>query len=124
MSDILSKIPISINIVDMGEASGYLNRLTAPLTVEEIMKMLPINSRTSPAMGFVSVILGIKRGPEKPVNSVKSGAIGYWPRGDALIICPRDFRPYGPVNRIGEITEGLELFKGLRSGTRIIIKRA
>ena len=123
MSDILSKIPISINIVDMGEASGYLNRLTAPLTVEEIMKMLPINSRTSPAMGFVSVILGIKRGPEKPVNSVKSGAIGYWPRGDALIICPRDFRPYGPVNRIGEITEGLELFKGLRSGTRIIIKR-
>jgi hypothetical protein len=124
MSDILSKIPISINIVDMGEASGYLNRLTAPLTVEEIMKMLPINSRTSPAMGFVSVILGIKRGPEKPVNSVKSGAIGYWPRGDALIICPRDFRPYGPVNRIGEITEGLELFKGLRSGARIIIKRA
>ena len=124
MSDILSKIPISINIVDMGEASGYLNRLTAPLTVEEIIKMLPINSRTSPAMGFVSVILGIKRGPEKPVNSVKSGAIGYWPRGDALIICPRDFRPYGPVNRIGEITEGLELFKGLRSGTRIIIKRA
>jgi hypothetical protein len=124
MSDILSKIPISINIVDMGEASGYLNRLTAPLTVEEIMKMLPINSRTSPAMGFVSVILGIKRGPEKPVNSVKSGTIGYWPRGDALIICPRDFRPYGPVNRIGEITEGLELFKGLRSGTRIIIKRA
>jgi hypothetical protein len=124
MSDILSKIPISINILDMGEASGYLNRLTAPLTVEEIMKMLPINSRTSPAMGFVSVILGIKRGPEKPVNSVKSGAIGYWPRGDALIICPRDFRPYGPVNRIGEITEGLELFKGLRSGTRIIIKRA
>jgi hypothetical protein len=124
MSDILSKIPISINIVDMGEASGYLNRLTAPLTVEEIMKMLPINSRTSPAMGFVSVILGIKRGPEKPVNSVKSGAIGYWPRGDALIICPRDFRPYGPVNRIGEINEGLELFKGLRSGTRIIIKRA
>lgn len=124
MSDILSKTPISISIIDKGEASGYLNRLTAPLTVEEILKILPINSRTSPAMGFVSVLLGIKRGPEKPVNSVKAGTIGYWPRGDSLIICPRDFRPYGPVNRIGEITEGLELFKGLRSGNRIIIKKA
>jgi hypothetical protein len=123
MSDILSKLPISITVIDKGEASGYLNRLTAPLTVEEILKILPINSRTSPSMGFVSVILGIKRGPEKPVNIVKEGTIGYWPRGDSLIICPRDYKPYGPVNRIGEITEGLDLFKGIRSGTRIIIKR-
>jgi hypothetical protein len=124
LSDSLSKIPIKITLIDKGEATGYLNRLTAPLTVEEIMNMLPLNTRTSPAMGFVSIIVGIKRGIEKPVDQVKAGTIGYWPRGDAITIYPEDARPYGPVNRIGVVEDGLELFDGLRSGSRIIIERA
>jgi hypothetical protein len=123
LSDSPSKIPIKITLIDEGEATGYLNRLTAPLTVGEIMNMLPINTRTSPAMGFVSIIVGIKRGTEKPVDQVKAGTIGYWPRGDAITIYPKDTRPYGPVNRIGVVEDGLELFNGLRSGSRIIIER-
>lgn len=123
MSDELSKIPIRITVVDKGEATGYLNRLTAPLTVETILPMLPINSRTSPAMGHVSVLLGIKRGTEKPVEKVTAGTIAYWPRSDALTVYPKDTRPYSPVNKIGEIEENLELFNRLRSGSRIIIER-
>jgi len=123
LSDSLSKIPIKITLIDRGEATGYLNRLTAPLTVGEIMKTLPLNTRTSPAMGFVSIIVGIKRGTEKPVDQVKAGTIGYWPRGDAVTIYPEDKRPYGHVNRIGVVEDGLELFKGLRSGSRIIIEK-
>ena len=123
MSDELSKIPIKITVVDKGEATGYLNRLTAPLTVETIKQMLPINSRTSPAMGHVSVLLGIKRGVEKPLNKVEAGTIAYWPRSDALTIYPKDTKPYSPVNKIGEIEENLELFNRLRSGSRIIIER-
>ncbi len=122
MSEELSKIPIKITVVDKGTAKGYLNRLTAPLTVEVILNLLPINSRTAPAMGHISVLLGIKRGTEKPVNEVEAGTIAYWPRGDALTIYPKDAKPYGPVNKIGEIEENLELFKRLRSGTRIIIE--
>ena len=124
MSDSLSKIPIRITVVDRGEARGVLNRLTAPLTVEDILKRLPMNTRTSPAAGFVSILVGIKRGTEKPVSRVEAGTIGYWPRGDALCIYTKDTTPYGHVNRVGEIQEGLELFQGLRSGSRIIIERA
>ena len=123
LSDELSKIPIKITVVDKGESKGYLNRLTAPLTVETILQMLPINSRTSPAMGHVSILLGIKRGVEKPVERVKAGTIAYWPRGDALTIYPKDTRPYSVVNKIGEIKENLELFNRLRSGSRVIIER-
>jgi len=123
LSEELSKIPIKITVVDKGTAKGYLNRLTAPLTVEVILNLLPINSRTAPAMGHISVLLGIKRGTEKPVNEIEAGTIAYWPRGDALTIYPKDAKPYGPVNKIGEIEENLELFKRLRSGTRIIIER-
>ena len=123
MSESLSKIPIRVTLMKKGEAEGVLDRLTAPLTVETILKNLPINSRVSPSMGFVSVILEIKRGTEKPVNKVEAGTIAYWPRGDALCIYPKDFNPYGPVNRIGEITDNLELFEKVRSGTRIIIEK-
>ena len=123
LSDELSKIPIKITVIDKGEARGYLNRLTAPLTVETILQMLPINSRTSPAMGHVSVLLGIKRGTEKPVDKVKAGTIAYWPRSDALTIYSKDMKSYSPVNKIGEIEENLELFNRLRSGSRIIIDR-
>jgi hypothetical protein len=123
LSDSLSRTPIKITLIDIGEATGYLNRLTAPLTVQEILKTLPLNTRTSPATGFVSIIVGIKRGVEKPVDQVKAGTIGYWPRGDAITIYQKDMRPYGPVNRIGVVEDGLDLFNGLRSGSRIIIER-
>ena len=123
LSDELSKIPIKITVVDKGEATGYLNRLTAPLTVGAITQSLPINSRTSPAMGHVSILVGIQRGVEKPVTSVKAGTIAYWPMSDALTIYPKDTKPYSPVNRIGEIEENLELFDRLRSGSRVIIEK-
>ncbi|MBN2334820.1 hypothetical protein JXL21_04625 [Candidatus Bathyarchaeota archaeon] len=122
MSDSLSRIPLKIAVVGKGEARGYLNRLTAPLTVEEVAKRLPLNTRTAPAMGFVSILIGMQRGAEKPVNEVKAGTIAYWPRGDALTIYTKDMKPYGPVNKIGVIETGLELFSGLRSGTRVIIE--
>ncbi|MES0325082.1 MAG: cyclophilin-like fold protein [Candidatus Bathyarchaeia archaeon] len=123
MSDQLSRIPIKITVVEKGEATGFLNRLTAPLTVGAVAQRLPINSRTSPAMGHVSILVNLQRGVEKPVTEVKAGTIAYWPRSDALAIYPKDTKPYGPVNKIGEIEENLELFDRLRSGSRVIIEK-
>ena len=123
LSDELSRIPIKITVVEKGEATGFLNRLTAPLTVGAVAQRLPINSRTSPAMGHVSILVNLQRGVEKPVMEVKAGTIAYWPRSDALTIYPKDTKPYGPVNKIGEIEENLELFDKLRSGSRVIIEK-
>lgn len=123
LSDELSRIPIKITVVEKGEATGFLNRLTAPLTVGAVAQRLPINSRTSPAMGHVSILVNLQRGVEKPVTEVKAGTIAYWPRSDALTIYPKDTKPYGPVNKIGEIEENVELFDRLRSGSRVIIEK-
>ena len=43
MSQSLSKIPIKITVEGKGEALGFFDRLTAPLTVGEISRKLPIN---------------------------------------------------------------------------------
>ena len=123
MGQSLSKIPIKITLVGKGEAMAELDRLTAPLTVVEVMKRLPINTRVSPAIGYVSILVGLKRGVEKPVSKVKAGTIAYWPRGDAVCIYPKDNKLYSQANRIGRVIEGLEIFQKVRSGTRIIIER-
>lgn len=122
MSDELSKTQIKITVIDKGEALGFINRLTAPLTVGAIMQKLPLNTRTSPAMGHISILVGIQRGVEKPLTKVKAGTIAYWPRSDAITIYTKDTTPYSPVNKIGEIEENLELFNRLRSGSRIRIE--
>ena len=80
MGESQARVPIIIKIAEVGEAAGELNRLTAPLTVGDILKVLPINGRTVPAQGCVSIILGLKRGTEKPVTQVEAGMIAFWPR--------------------------------------------
>ncbi len=122
MTESLARIKIRIKIPDIGQAQGELNRLTAPLTVGELMKRLPINSRTIPSQGCVSVLIGLKKGVEKPVNHVEAGTIAYWPQAGSICIFPAATRTFGPVNRVGTISDNLEIFKNLKSGTRIIIE--
>ena len=121
MGESQARFPIKITVLDVGEADGELNRLTAPLTVADIMKRLPINGRTVPAQGFVSILLGLKRGVEKAVSNVDPGTIAYWSRASCLCIYPDTTKTYSPVNRVGKVTNNLEIFRNLKSGSRIII---
>lgn len=124
MGESQARIPIRIKVAEVGEAAGELNRLTAPLTVGDILKVLPINGRTVPAQGCVSIIIGLKRGTEKPVTQVEAGTIAFWPRAMSLCIYPEATKTYGPVNKIGKVTGNLEIFRNLKSGSRIIIRAA
>ncbi len=119
-----SRIPLKMTIEGVGEAHGELVRFSAPLTVETILKNLPMEGRAHPQEGGHSFIIGIRRGTEKAVRSVKAGTIAYWPMGDAMVVYHSDTSTYSPVNTLGRVTENLELFRNLRSGTKIRIERA
>jgi hypothetical protein len=121
MGESKARIAIVLKVAGVGETLGELNRLTAPLTVGDILKMLPINGRTISAQSCVSILLGLKRGTEKPVTQVDAGTIVYWPRTGSLCIYPEAAKTYSPVNKIGKVTGNLEIFKNLKSGSRIII---
>ena len=121
MGESQARVPIVVKIAGVGESQGELNRLTAPLTVGDILKMLPINGRTVPGQGCLSILLGLKRGTEKPVTQVEAGAIVYWPRTGSICIYPDAARTYGPVNKVGKVTGSLDMFRNLKSGSRIII---
>ena len=121
MGESQAKVAIKIKVANVGEAPGELNRLTAPLTVGDILKALPINGRTVQAQGCISIILGLKRGVEKAVTQVEAGTIAFWPRATSLCIYPDATKTYDPVNRVGKVTDNLEIFRNLKSGSRIII---
>jgi len=45
--------------------------------------------------------------------------MAYWPMGAALCIFYGPTEPYSPVNVVGRVTSNLELFRGIKSGTKI-----
>ena len=119
-----SRVPIKIKLIEVGEATGEIIKVRAPLTAGAIANMLPLDGRLHSQPGGYSFIIGIRRGTEKAVRNVTAGTIAYWPMQDAIVIYTEDTRPYSPVNKVGEISEGLEVFKDLKSGARIKIEKA
>jgi len=104
---------------------GYLNRIYAPLIVEEIKFKLPFEGRAALMRSEMQITLGIAKGYAKPTNDVKKGDISYMPLGDALCIYLENQRTYSKVNILGKITsseEQLELLKKVRRGSLVHIK--
>jgi len=119
----LSRTPIRIRLSGLGEAEGELSRICAPLTVETLLRRLPLKGRAHPISGGISFIVGIKRGEEKPVSRVEAGTIAYWPRGDAINVFHSPVSTLGPVNRVGSIKENLEIFRKISSGVDVRVDR-
>ena len=124
MSKSLSRTPLKITVEGVGEATGEFVRFLSPLTVEALLKLLPFEGRAHSIENGTSFIIGIHRGSEKATRSVKAGAIAYWPMQDAICIFYADTQPYGPVNRVGNVTGNLDVFRDLKSGVKIRIEKA
>ncbi|MFQ6085421.1 MAG: cyclophilin-like fold protein [Candidatus Bathyarchaeia archaeon] len=114
-----SRIPVVFTLEGIGKAYGTLQKMLAPLTVEEIRRNLPLEGRASLWGDEVYFQVPIKRGEEKARSHVDEGSIAYWPMGNALCIFFAPSKPYSPVNLLGRIERGLELFRKVESGTRI-----
>lgn len=104
---------------------GYINRIHAPLIVEEIKFKLPFEGRTAIMRKEMQITLGITKGYAKPTTDVKRGDISYMPLGDALCIYLEDQHTYSKVNILGKITsseDNLLLLKKVRRGSLVHIK--
>jgi len=106
---------------------GVINRIHAPLIVEEIKFRLPIEGRTALMKGVMKITLGISKGNVKPNREVKKADIAYQPLGDSLDIYLNDTKTFSPVNVLGRITSDemeLEAITKIRRGSRVTIQRA
>ena len=87
------------------------------------MKRLPFDGRAAIWKEEVYFETPVKIGEEKARRNVNKGAIAYWPMGNALCIFFGETQPYSPVNLIGQVTRNLELFKRVKSGTKIRVEK-
>lgn len=124
MSGQLSRFKVRFVIEGVGEAIGELARFLAPRTVETLMRELPIDGRAASWKEEIYFETKVKVGPEKEKTRVESGTIAYWPLGSAVCVFYGSSQPYGPVNVIGRITEGLDLFRKVKQGSRITLELA
>ncbi len=60
---------------------------------------------------------------ENPSPSAKSGDISYWSPGSAFCVFFGRTQPYSPVNHIGRVIVGLDLFKEVKNSDKIVLSR-
>jgi hypothetical protein len=121
--DSFSHIRVKFLIEGLGEAEGELIRFLAPRTVDTIIRKLPVEGRAALWKEEVYFEIPIKMGEEKAKPTVETGTIAFWPMGSALCIFYGQSQPYSPVSILGKITGNLEVFKLVKSGTRIKVEQ-
>jgi hypothetical protein len=118
----ISRVKVKFVIEGLGEAEGELVRFLAPRTVDLIVRKLPIEGRVAVWKEEVYFETPIKMGEEKAKGTVEVGAVAFWPMGSAICIFYGNSQPYSPVSILGKITANLELFKRVKSGTKIRVE--
>ena len=118
----ISRVKVKFIVEGVGEAEGELVRFMAPRTVDLIVRRLPIEGRAALYKEEVYFETPIKMGEEKAKGTVENGTIGFWPMGSAICIFYGKTQPYSPVSILGKITANLQLFKDVKSGTKIRVE--
>ena len=118
----ISHIKVKFIIEGLGEASGELVRFLAPRTIDYIVRKLPMEGRAALWKEEVYFEIPIKMGEEKAKPTVETGTIAFWPMGGAICIFYGKSQPYSPVSILGKITNNLEVFKQIKSGTTIKVE--
>ncbi|MDH7477555.1 MAG: cyclophilin-like fold protein [Candidatus Bathyarchaeota archaeon] len=118
----ISRVKIKFIVEGLGEAEGELVRFLAPRTVDMLVRKLPIEGRAALWKEEVYFETPIKMGEEKAKSTVEKGTIAFWPMGSAICVFYGESQPYSPVNVLGKVTKNLELFKQVKSGTKIRVE--
>jgi hypothetical protein len=118
----VSRTKVKFIVEGLGEAEGELVRFLAPRTIDMIIRKLPIEGRAALWKEEVYFETPIKMGEEKAKGNVENGTIAFWPMGSAICIFYGESQPYSPVNILGKMTKNLELFKQVKSGTKIRVE--
>ncbi|HMK83818.1 MAG TPA: cyclophilin-like fold protein [Candidatus Bathyarchaeia archaeon] len=106
-----------------GEADAELIRFQSPVTVDRLAEALPFEGRAARWKEEIYFETPVKLGSEKAKSKVEIGSMAYWPMGSALCIFYGPTQPYSPVNVVGRVVSNLEMFRGLKSGTKVRVER-
>lgn len=117
-----SRIPIKFFVQGLGEAEGELVRFRAPRTVDALLRKMPLEGRAALLKGGFYFAVPLQMGLEKPVKTVSSGTIAFWPLGSALCLFYDDSTTYSPVSVVGNIAFN-DVLRDVQMGTILRVEK-
>ena len=113
----VSKILCKARVGSEGEATLGLFRHMAPLTVNAIVRALPLESRANvQPKTMVCLFTTVRVGVEKPRVKFARGDLAFLPSGALICIFAREVESDKPLNPLGRVEEGEDVFDRVRSG--------
>jgi hypothetical protein len=119
----VSRIPVLLVLEDGRHAEGELVRFQAPKTTDALLRRMPIEGRIARWKDEVYFETDIAIGLEKPRSKVETGTIAFWPMGSAVCVFYGQTQPYSPVNIIGVVKSGIDIFRDVAAGTKIRLEK-
>ncbi len=118
-------------VITAGNVSASA-RLNDSATARAIWDSLPIEAKGETWGDEIYFDIGLTAAPESAREVVDMGALGYWPPGHAFCIFfgptpmsqGQEIRPASPVNVVGKVVGDATIFKRVRAGTRVSLRRA
>ncbi len=115
----------------IGEVEADLFEEQSPQTVKALWAVLPITARANTWGNEIYFSIGVTVGRENAKDVVEMGALAYWPPGQAFCIFfgptpasrGEECRAASPVNVMGRVKGDPTVFKGVRHGDEITLKK-
>ncbi len=105
------------------EVEAELLEKERPKTCEAIWNALPFEAVVEKWKEEIYFEIPVKVKLENPTAKTTAGDVCYWPDGPAFCVFFGKSQPIGPVSTFAVITEGIEDFRELRAGDRIIVEK-
>jgi hypothetical protein len=118
----LSRISIKFFVQGLGEVEGELVRFRAPRTVDALLRKMPLEGRAALLKGGFYFTVSLQMGLEKPVKTVSSGTIAFWPLGSALCLFYEDSTTYSPVSVVGNVIFN-DVLREVQMGTILRVEK-
>ena len=119
----VSKIECAANLRGKGETRVSLFRHLAPVTVNAIMRELPISGRvTIYPKAMICVLTNLRLGVEKQKYEFSKSDVAFVPATSSICFFFSNAKSDRPLNPIGKIEEGLEILEGASAGDVIELK--
>ncbi len=118
----LSLRTVEIEVKGKGKALAMLDERN-PHIAEAFWQALPLEARASLWGEEVYFDIPLEQEDENSSPTATAGDICYWSPGPAFCIFFGKTQPYSPVNHLGGVVEGLDLFAKVAAGDRIVLNR-
>jgi len=106
-------------VEDLGELEAELIRFFAPMTVDELVRRMPIEGFVARWENVVYITTDIVRGAEKTSAKLAAGDIFYWPPGRALGVAVSGHAARVQTVKVGRVVGDLSLLNQARQGARM-----